>query len=153
VIGRLRSRAEGQSLTEFALVLPILMIVIFGVFDFSRAMFYLNSVSEAARNGSRIAMVNQDASYICETVAEQATILGLPTTCAADGTSPGVWLDPDPPCADIDCQQKVTVTAEFTPVIPIISGVVGPIQLRSDSTIHIERVCPAEGEATCPTTP
>jgi Flp pilus assembly protein TadG len=146
-----RTAARGQSLTEFALVIPVLIILVTGLFDFSRAMFYLNGVAEAARNGSRIALVNQDADYICAEVAEAATLLDLPPTCVAAGTSPGVTPESGAECPKLDaCTQTITVKAQFTPIIPIISGVIGPIELSSASTVHIERVCPAPGELACP---
>jgi Flp pilus assembly protein TadG len=145
-----RASERGQSLTEFALVTPVLIILVVGLFDFSRAMFYLNGVAEAARNGSRIAMVNQDAAYICAEVAEAATLLDLPDGCAATDTDTGVLLNPDPPCNTLDCEQTVTVTAEFQPVIPIVSGVVGPLRLVSTSTVNVERICPATGQPSCP---
>ncbi|HEY7522704.1 MAG TPA: TadE family protein [Candidatus Limnocylindrales bacterium] len=144
-------RERGQSLTEFALVVPILMIVVFGIFDFSRAMFYLNSVAEAARNGSRIAMVNQDSVYICQSVADQATVLGLPTACASTESSLGIHVGSG--CQAIDCERTITVTAQFEPVAPIIGAVLGPITVSSNSTVRLERVCPGPGETTCPVAP
>lgn len=134
-------RARGQTLTEFALVLPIALILVMATFDFGRALFYLNSVSEAARNGSRIALVNQDAGYICATVAAEATGLNLPPGCVAPATSPGVTHQSD--CADLDCQQTVIVKMQFLPIMPVIGGMVGPINLSSESSTNIERVCPA----------
>jgi hypothetical protein len=142
---------SGQSLTEFALVLPILIVLILGLFDFSRAMFYLNAVNEAARNGARIATVNQDSGHICTTVAEGATLLDLPTSCVGASTSPGITHVPGGNCSLLsECTQTVTVKAQFEPVIPVIGGIVGPVKLQSSSTVHVEHLCPAAGESACP---
>ncbi|HZP96528.1 MAG TPA: TadE family protein [Candidatus Limnocylindria bacterium] len=52
-------RSEGgQSLVEFALVLPLVLLLITGLFDLARAAWQENSLAFAAREGSRYAMVH-----------------------------------------------------------------------------------------------
>lgn len=46
-------RQIGQSLVEFALVLPMLMLLIIGIFDVGRAVFIWATLSNAAREGAR----------------------------------------------------------------------------------------------------
>ena len=51
---------EGQDLVEFALALPILATLLFGIIDFGW-MFYNNvMVSNAAREGARFAVMNYE---------------------------------------------------------------------------------------------
>ncbi len=45
----------GQTLVEFALVLPIFMLVIFGLFDVGRAVYTNSVLSQGAREGARLA--------------------------------------------------------------------------------------------------
>jgi hypothetical protein len=55
--GKPRSRQRGQGLVEFALVLPIFMMIVFGLIDGGR-LVYMNSVlSQAAREGARLGAV------------------------------------------------------------------------------------------------
>jgi Flp pilus assembly protein TadG len=54
---RWRSRA-GQSLVEMAMVLPILTILTFGLVDFGRGYYFQVSVTNAAREGARVAILN-----------------------------------------------------------------------------------------------
>ncbi|HET9847163.1 MAG TPA: TadE/TadG family type IV pilus assembly protein [Candidatus Dormibacteraeota bacterium] len=54
---RWRSRA-GQSLVEMAMVLPILAFLTFGLLDFGRAYYFQVSVTNAAREGARVAILN-----------------------------------------------------------------------------------------------
>ncbi len=49
--------ACGSSLVEFALVLTVLFMLIFGIIDFSRAVYTYNFLSGAASAGARYAMV------------------------------------------------------------------------------------------------
>lgn len=56
-IKRWRSRA-GQSLVEMAMVLPVLAFLTFGLLDFGRAYYFQVSVTNAAREGARSAILN-----------------------------------------------------------------------------------------------
>ena len=62
--GRRRSKGTGQSLAEFALVLPIFLVLFFAVIDLGSAIFTFNSLTNAAREGARLAIVNQDPASI-----------------------------------------------------------------------------------------
>ncbi len=53
-----REPEMGQTAVEFALTVPVIILVIFGIFDFGRAVWYYNTLSEAAREGTRYAMVH-----------------------------------------------------------------------------------------------
>ncbi|HEY8678965.1 MAG TPA: TadE/TadG family type IV pilus assembly protein [Candidatus Dormibacteraeota bacterium] len=55
---RFIGRRLGQSLVEMALVLPILTILTFGLVDFGRAYYFQVSVTNAAREGARTAILN-----------------------------------------------------------------------------------------------
>jgi hypothetical protein len=52
------SRQDGQTLIEFALVLPLLLIVVLGVIDLGRALGYKNDMTNLANQGARAAAVN-----------------------------------------------------------------------------------------------
>jgi Flp pilus assembly protein TadG len=46
-------RREGQSLVEFALVLPLLIILVFGIIDFSIGLYDKAVITNASREGAR----------------------------------------------------------------------------------------------------
>ena len=48
---------RGQSLVEFGLIIPIVLLIMFGLFDLGRVVFINNSLSDGARNGARHASV------------------------------------------------------------------------------------------------
>ena len=54
---RHRRRSPGQSLVEFALVLPIFLLLLFGLIDGARLVFQHTVLSQAAREGARVASV------------------------------------------------------------------------------------------------
>jgi Flp pilus assembly protein TadG len=139
-VRRLRRRGErGQGLVEFALVLPVLLLIMLGLFDFGRAIYAFNTVSNAAREGARVAIVNQGQAggvYVAATeAARQATALGLD---ASDPAQVQVAF-PDALGTCVGCRAQVTVTYQFSPITPVIGTLIGQIPLASTTEIPIER--------------
>jgi hypothetical protein len=59
-----RARSEdGQTLVELALVLPILLILLFGIIEFGRAINYWNDENHLAEVGARYAAVGTLPGY------------------------------------------------------------------------------------------
>lgn len=56
-----RSRSRGQALAEFALVLPLFLTIVLGIFDIGRVVWARNSLEDAAREGARYAIVHGDS--------------------------------------------------------------------------------------------
>jgi hypothetical protein len=55
---------SGQTLVEFTLVLPLLFILVMGLFDIGRAVFYYAVINTAAREGTRYAVVQPRCDYL-----------------------------------------------------------------------------------------
>lgn len=53
-----RRRSTGQAMVEMALVLPILLMILFGIIDMGWLLFRWVSLHSAAREGLRIAAMN-----------------------------------------------------------------------------------------------
>jgi hypothetical protein len=51
-----RSPQRSQALIEFALVSPVLLLLLFGIVDIGRAVFYYDTLNHAAREGARTAV-------------------------------------------------------------------------------------------------
>jgi Flp pilus assembly protein TadG len=47
----------GQALVEMAIILPLLLLLVMGIFEFGRAMYLKNTLTHAARAGARTAVV------------------------------------------------------------------------------------------------
>ncbi len=59
-----RRRGSGQTLVEFAMVLPIVLAIMLGLFDLGRAVYSSNTLAQAARTGARMAIVNQNVTNV-----------------------------------------------------------------------------------------
>lgn len=53
-------RYSGQSIIEFALVLPLVLFLIIGFLDVGRIIFYYSSLTNAVREATRYAIVHKD---------------------------------------------------------------------------------------------
>ena len=58
-----KTKFPAQSLIEFALVLPFLFVLIMGLFDLGRAVFYYAVLNTAVREGTRYAIVQPYCDY------------------------------------------------------------------------------------------
>ena len=57
--------SRGQALVEFALVFPVFMLILFGVIEVARFVYTDSALSQAAREGARLAAV--EARWIGDT--------------------------------------------------------------------------------------
>jgi Flp pilus assembly protein TadG len=73
---------KSQALIEFALVSPVLLLLLFGVIDLGRAILYYDTLNHAAREGARVAVraSNQLPTNADVLNAVSAQMLGAPVT-------------------------------------------------------------------------
>ncbi|HKW78120.1 MAG TPA: TadE family protein [Candidatus Limnocylindria bacterium] len=134
----------GQSIVEFALILPIILLIITGVFDVARAVWQENTLAYAAREGTRYAIVHgsgyPDQTQIAwpgntagiTNVVRNASI-GIGTTITVTST----WPDG---CYDRSCRVAVDATASFVPLpSQYMLGSAFQITLRGGSELVIQR--------------
>jgi Flp pilus assembly protein TadG len=157
--------ASGQSLVEFALIFPVLVLMLFGIVDFGRAIYAYNTIGNAARDGIRVAVVNQNAAGTGCDPGNAAT--GPDTTkisahdCAIAGaiaigaTATVDYRDLADTAAcgtpvQVGCLAVVTVTTQFHPITPIIGNIVGTITMSATSKQPIEFVCPVSASVCTP---
>lgn len=61
---RNRSRETGQALVEFAMIAPFMFLLLFALVDFGRAFYTWLVVTNAAREGARVAATQQDTNAV-----------------------------------------------------------------------------------------
>lgn len=80
---------RGQALVEFALVLPLFLMILFGLLQFGLAFSNYLTLNAAAREGARTAAITADVDTIKNRAREAAsTVPGLetPVITYEDGT-------------------------------------------------------------------
>jgi Flp pilus assembly protein TadG len=65
------TRDSGAALVEFAIIAPLLFMLVFGIIEFGRAYNAQNTLTHAAREGAREFAITQDAAA-GETAAKSA---------------------------------------------------------------------------------
>jgi len=115
-------KATGQAITEFALTLPIMLIVAIGLFDIGRAYYSLIVVTNASREGARYLSLHPDDSTNTPAFTDTKAAAvneaqnSFITLTSSDVTVSGcVDGDPIPGC-DAETPIRVTVTHRYRPV-------------------------------------
>jgi Flp pilus assembly protein TadG len=76
-------RGRGQALTEFALVVPLFLLLVAGMIDFGLGLNASITVSNAAREGARLGVLKPITATITTRVTSMTSSLpGAPTTTA-----------------------------------------------------------------------
>jgi Flp pilus assembly protein TadG len=146
-----RARSRGQGLVEFALVFPIFLLVLVALFDLGRAVFAYNTLTNAAREGARLAIVNQDLNSIKARAKSQTAIVELnDPSVSIDFKQATPNVDPllNATCspAAVGCVAVVQFQATYTPITPIIGNIV----FKSGATFNAKAVLTVE--YSCPNT-
>lgn len=123
------SRTRGQSLVEFTLILPILLLFVLGLFDLGYAVFINNTLASAAREGARAAVIQSNSVQVIQTRVNAA--------------APGLNLQPTIiPSGTRTFKSPVTVTVDYVynPLTPLIGNIVGQQHLSATSVMIVEGV-------------
>ncbi len=122
---RRRSDERGQALVEFTLVVPLLVILLFGIVEIGRIGNAYLTVTHAARHGARYGAVGADNTQITARVLDSATALnpaGIQTSILRSG-------------GDI----RVRVAYPVTLITPVISGMIpNPVVVSSEVVMRME---------------
>jgi Flp pilus assembly protein TadG len=73
---RVKRNEEGASLVEFALLLPVLVLILFGIVDFGSLYNSYQSVRQGARDGMRQAVVAMPTNQTCTVQSGGTQITG-----------------------------------------------------------------------------
>jgi len=139
---RRRRRGRGQALVEFALVFPLLMLLVFALIDLGRVVYAHNAIAEAAREAARWGSVQARsatdiAGIEAHAVAFTTGVSGVSATatCIRPGT---VVL----PCAQNDTLEvEVATSLELiTPFIAQLMNAAGvnPFELSSTAQVLVQ---------------
>jgi len=121
---------RGQSLMEFALVLPLVLLVAFGITEFGRAYYQYNTLSKAIRDGARY-MSSHTYNSTNITNAKNLVVYGQTSggsTPALPGlTTSTINVTPSggtTPYDEINPPQQITVGVNSYPFNSLVPGVI-----------------------------
>jgi Flp pilus assembly protein TadG len=141
-MGRLRHGERGTAVVEFALVAPILFLLVFGIVDFARVMNYYNVLTQLAAQGARAAAVNRnpDGTAITSPSSIQQMIVNNYTGPSEVKKDPSyhVCITQVPVAAGDPVTVTTSFDFKFIPLIRIASGLTGKLHLTASSTMRAE---------------
>lgn len=117
---RFRSGSDaGAVAVEFALILPVLLMLVLGIIEFGRAYNVQNSLSAAAREGVRVMAISKDATA-ARTATKNAGLFNPAVTDAQiciSTTTPTA-------CSATTCPAGSTVTLTIRYPLTYVTGLV-----------------------------
>ena len=161
-----RSR-RGQTLVEFALVLPVFLLMLFAVIDGGRFVFLSSALSNAAREGARLGSVEASwrgssdpscgapAGPVCPAndtqlrthittaanrqMAPFGSVDNVYMSCVpASGTPPsGQWTSTTCGTPAAGGLMSIRVTHTWRPITPFVSSILGAITSSGSATVSI----------------
>lgn len=132
----------GQSLVEFALTIPILLLVIFVFLDLGRAVYYYSALNNAVREGARYATVTLFSSNADRETKVRQVVQDFAVSMPIAASDIQVYCDQSTSNFSNPCSNYVTVAAQFQfqPVTFFLAQIVGQgstIPLNSQSTMQM----------------
>ena len=144
-----RRHSLGQALVEFAIVAPVFFLVLFGIIEGGRFIYYYETLNSATRDAARYAIVNGANSLGCTVgpPAPPSTYSCDPTgllvvdrvrdkAIGLDGASVNVTVTwHDPPNNGRGSTVTVTATYTYSTLVPLVP--LPPITVTTESSLVV----------------
>ena len=122
---------KGQALVEFAIILPVLLLLIMGIMEFGMMLNSYLTIENASREGARLGIVGGTTDEI-----KSCVISVSPNLNAADLS---VLINPDDGYRNSGDTLTVTVDYNYHTTVPIISNLLNNIVvLKASTSMRIE---------------
>ena len=143
-----RRRTRGQALVEFALLSPVLVMMVLGVIDLGRAFYTYEALANAAREGARYCSLHaHDSNLVSGANVSSSTIDRVTGELAGTVSNISVFgaTTSDPACdttVDDGSPVTVSVSTTFTPITPLIGSVLpgGSLTIEASVTMMMQSI-------------
>jgi Flp pilus assembly protein TadG len=125
---KFKRNTEGQSLVEFALVLPILMVLILGMIEFGWVLNGKITLTSAAREGARVAVIYESAEQ-ASTAVQSAVTRSAESSSLTLVTTVTTFDEPTKSAV-------INVNAKIKPIIGLFFS--GDVTLSAKAEMRIE---------------
>jgi Flp pilus assembly protein TadG len=139
MIRKVARNESGQAVTEFAVILPVLLLVLFAIFQFGIIFNNYIQVTAAAREGARKGAVNRTTGN-CAAVVALATSAAKSSAPGLNWTTSGAAVNATDTCTSNALAQgsDFTITANYPWSVSLMGIVVGSGTLSSSTTMRVE---------------
>ncbi|MDQ0768344.1 Flp pilus assembly protein TadG [Pseudarthrobacter defluvii] len=112
-----RDSERGAAAVEFAILLPLLLMLVLGTIEFGRAYNAQITLTNAARDGVRVMAINNDPTGAKTAAANAAASVSSTISASAVNVNPSTCTT----------GTQVTVTINYT--LSTITGIAGPFPM------------------------
>lgn len=123
-----RKNEKGQSIVEFALVLPVLILILVGIIEFGWLFNGKITLTSAAREGARVAAIIKNETTATAAVNETANLSGLTINSVQYS-----YITGGPNNVN---RVKVEVEGSMNPLVGMF--ITGPVDMASEAFMRVE---------------
>jgi Flp pilus assembly protein TadG len=127
---KLLKQEHGQSLVEFALIVPLFLLMLVGMINLGFVLYNYLSLNMTAQEASRLAGLGKTNAEIIQFVQNQSTV--------SHPGDVGVAVSPAPPSRLSGTYATVTLSYPMADITPIFDQFLSPYNLKAKSTIRVE---------------
>jgi Flp pilus assembly protein TadG len=140
MIRKIWKRQEGQSLVEFALVAPVLLLVLFGIVEFGLMLYNQHVITNASREGARFGIVVESPRRTAAEIQDvvEAYCGDHLVTFGSGGTPTTTVSFPGGQTFGQDLTVEVTFHYDFLVLPAFIADFLGGSDLRAHTTMKYE---------------
>ncbi|NLL85770.1 MAG: pilus assembly protein [Syntrophomonadaceae bacterium] len=131
IIKKIHRNDKGQSMVEMAIILPVLLLILFAIFEFGRILGAYMLIHDLARDGVRYGVVGMSDQSIKDHIMEHDSFLNI--------NSDDINITPS--IRSLGSALTVGIDYEIEIITPIISSIVpNPINLRAEYVMRVEKL-------------
>lgn len=122
---------KGQSLVEMALILPIIILLLMGMVEFTRIFGSYLLITHASREGARMASIGKSDTVIVDSVKDKVNVLNV--------SDLQITLTPDESTRRSGDDVKVSVKYKVIIYAPVISSIIpNPLEMEANTYMRVE---------------
>ena len=120
-------RTPGQAMLEFALVFPLILLIIIVFIDLGRIVYVYSALNNAVREGARYAVVTRYPSSADRKLDIQQRVAGYAVAVPLNLNDVSIYCDRDQANENNPCNGYVTVSAhiEVEPMAAFLAQMIG----------------------------
>lgn len=137
-LNKAKGEEKGAALVEFAIILPLLIVMLFGILEASWAFAQQNDVRHGTREAARLAAVNYgDVQAVAQEACARMDIV-------YPATAPQVTITPLSTDGVTGGLAQITISSTYQTITGMLDGIFGGLDIESTIEFRIEQ--PLSGE-------
>ena len=140
---------HGQSLVDFALILPLFVLLVVGVFDLGRAFFAYIAISNAAREGVRVYTFSPDDATLAfidnavdfeigaSTVVDPANVSQPVIRCVDPSSNTIILVDTNAKLWNCKAESPISVTLTYSQTMILSFFFSGPLVMEKTAEMMV----------------